>query len=409
MTFLVAASLAGAASLTSGIQYPGLAILLLGLIALWFPSARSTLRDNGWGGVDLAVITALCAIPIATIITMAVHPGWLWAELDNPSRYFAAAMVYVMVRLARPLKEALWIGLAIGCVGAFFHAVTTDGRAGAYINVISFGMVSMGLAVFAIVVAIFDQRRLVQLVLLLSAIGGVYAALDSGTRGSWIALLGLLVILPLLLPRQILKRYLLISLVIGLGVYFASQTIPSVSQRGASAVEGLKCWVLEDRICEGSVGVRLETAKSGLVFIHEAPFFGFGMSPAQELTKRALAEGLVDPALPVFDHFHNDMVETLMAQGIVGLGLYLGHVCFFLYLGWNSIARNAGSDIIEFAALLIVGIIAQLSFGLSHALMVHASSAAFFAISIAIMAGYLMNARYRQSPPKKVIADIHDS
>lgn len=384
-------------------------MLILGLVTLWIPSVRAKLCDNGWGALDLYVIVALCAIPIATIITMTVHPSWLWAELDNPSRYFVAAIVYTLIRLARPSKEALWVGLVIGCIGAFLQAVSTDGRAGAYINVISFGMVSMGLAVFTIVVAMFEERRLIQAVLLLSAIGGVYAALDSGTRGSWIALLGLLVILPLILPRQMLKRSLLASLVVGLGGFLVSQTIPNVSQRGASAVEGLKCWVFEDRICEGSVGVRLETAKSGLVFIHEAPVFGFGMSPAQELTKRALAEGLVDPALPVFDHFHNDMVETLMAQGIVGLGFYLSYVGFFLYLGWHSIARKGGSDTTEFAALLIVGIMAQLSFGLSHALMVHASSAAFFAISIAIMAGYLMNARYRQSPPKEVIADIHDS
>lgn len=369
----------------------GALLLVLGSIVLLFSRPRLGLsRQDAW--VMLAML-GFCLAGLWEVLVLQQE----WREFDKPSRFLLAIPATLLVMAYPPRLAWLWSGLVVGAVGVGAWAIWQKllvgvDRATGYTYVIQFGDISMLMGILCLAGlgwAMIQPRRKTWLgLLLLGALGGLLGSLLSGSRGGWVGLPFVLLVL-YAAYGETMSRRLKVALaalcVAGAAVAYAVPQF-GVQHRVNGAFEDIAQYVSgEGRT--SSVGARFEMWRGAGLLIAERPLLGWGESGYYREMNRLAEQGVINERVAErYGHPHNEFLNAFTKQGIVGLlsllALYLVPLKLF--------ARKLKAADMELRSLAVAGTllpVAYIDFGLTQSLMEHNSGAMVYAFWLAILWG----------------------
>lgn len=249
-----------------------------------------------------------------------------------------AALVLVAWRRVPPCTVALWWGAAFGALWAGGVALVRWLPSGVArvrlpdINAIPFGNLSLMLGALSLVsilrlsqISRSDFRGFtLQFLFGVAALAGLVASLLSGTRGGWVTLPVVAVVLflcqgaeirRLWSARSLRTRLLAVAGVVLVAAFAVWQALP----RAVALVEDLRGY-LHQGVTRTSVGLRLDMWHAAWVLFLQKPLMGWGEGAMMPELRRLIAAGELNEQARYFGfQLHSDVLDTLARRGLLGL------------------------------------------------------------------------------------------
>ncbi|WP_299231246.1 O-antigen ligase family protein [uncultured Halomonas sp.] len=337
----------------------------------------------------LPVVAALFAF--AWLLGASWHGETLQAfNLVWPTMLMAPMLLVLL--LFPPSTAWLWAGVLTGGVASgvsslwqrvVWDEVRSEGAGS--LNAILFGNFSLILAVFCLAGLgwAWGHRRssFWVVALLAGAIGGLLGSILSGTRGGWVTLPALVVVLWWVYGRGFKVIQVLSVVAVGVLAVVIVIMVPQtgVQQRIAGGVEHAQRYLQGERGVEH--GGRVEIWRGAVMLIAERPVYGWGSRGARTELERLGTEGLIDPKVAEYAHAHNDILDAWVRRGLLGvlalLMLYVVPAALF----WSGLDDPCPRQkaLATCALLLVVG---SFGFGLSYSFM-------FYPVGVTLYTGWL--------------------
>ncbi|WP_372972814.1 O-antigen ligase family protein [Marinobacter sp.] len=379
-----------ALSLNSGYSWGPAGLLICAIIsALWQRSPRLLIpgKDDAW------ITAAFLLFFMVALAEVALH-GSGSSELDKPSRFLFALVVLAFLNRYPPSPAWLWVGIALGAtggglIGVYHVFVQGMPRAGGSMNPIQFGNLSILLGLLSMC-AIFWQKEnrtkngLLTAFFGLSVILGILGALLSGSRGGWLALL----VVPIVLIGGYIRQFRKKSMIAGLvALTVAVSTLVGlagdiVEQRIDNAAAEFEAYQTHND-ASSSVGVRLELWKSAWLLGSSKPLLGWGTNGITEGKQQLIEAGKVKADVLRFSHAHNDYLDLFQKRGVPGLASMLALYLLPMVAFIREIRHQPDQRSMAFAGLATV--ICYAIFSLTQAFLEHNSGAMVYAFSIVLL------------------------
>ncbi|MBR9829731.1 MAG: O-antigen ligase family protein [Oceanospirillales bacterium] len=374
----------------SGYTY-GAALLLLGSFSLLYSRPALCLQKED---KQIMVVLALYSLVFCAQLLL---EGAGSSAYDRPSRFIFAVPVLLFVLAYPPRLAFIWSGLVVGSVLTAGWAIWQKlflgiERATGYTYVIQFGNISMLFGIFCLAglgwAAVQPNSRRWLLFLLLGALFGALGSLLSGSRGGWVGIPFVFLVLYRAYGRELSVRVrggvLTSVLALATLAYVLPQT--GVQARVEQAFHDIELYSSGESKMT-SLGARFEMWQGALTLIAEKPLTGWGWYGYQQGM-----QGLVDKGLVIQfaadNHAHNEYLDNFARHGILGLlsllALYLVPLRLF--------ARRLMSPDLELRALATAGTllaVAFMDFGLSQVFFGHNSGVMIYAFWLAVLWGTL--------------------
>jgi len=403
-------------SLVTGFGIGLAGFLFLFTACLWWRACGKALRAH-WPQTRWVLLALL--LHLAWLAWLAFGSGRARGAntLDAPARMCIAGAAMLVVQAGRPALRALWLGAAGGALlGAAFVAwqrlALGMERPGGLLNPITFGDLSLCLALLALVGTIdagavpptaAPARKGAPAMRWTAAAGivaGLAASLLTGSRGGWLALPAAFILLAVLarrlaLPRRLVLGVPLLACALALGAYAVPQT--GVRARVAVGISDVRLYLAGSPL-PTSIGVRLDLWKAGLRLAAEHPWTGID-TPAYKRRMRAwVAAGALSPAVfapPEPPHLHNDALQALVTRGIPGLfawsAILLAPFLFFRkQLARTDTYAEAGSQRRAAALAGMLVVLAYAAFGLSEVIFWSMKASLFYALLVFLLMGWCL-------------------
>ena len=308
--------------------------------------------------------------------------------LIAPSGYVIIGVALTVIALVQIFKKKISLSeiqqLFVSHVAtlAFFSFVLVNifldryhgNRAGGFTNQIKFGNTAVVLATASLIgfiYAEFDRHiRLEKALLLLGGVCGMLASLLSGSKGGWLSIL----IVSLLIFHSATKQFnwwkksLLVGLIVALlatGISLGARN--QVIDRINSGITGAKTWFETGRVTEYSVSVRLELWKAGLQIGAQHPLLGAGNEEFLRMIQESVDTGLSQPEIEHINNPHNELIGFFAEKGLVGvLSVLMVHALTFLMFYRSRHHPNRAVRALSMMGMLLVFL--YIEFGLSMAI-----------------------------------------
>nr|WP_298248821.1 O-antigen ligase family protein [uncultured Halomonas sp.] len=303
--------------------------------------------------------------------------GWL-----IPLPFWPLLAAVLMLWLARypPGVHVFWVAVCCGGLGAGLIALYESlmlGRARASndLNAILFGNLSLLLGLLSLLALVWCLRRNhawsygLACLAMLAGLSGILGSLLSGTRGGWIAM-PLLLLIWFWSTRGLLptgwKHGVIALLVV---VVFTAVFVPGSNITPRIAAIGPQLHQFQSGEAQGSVGLRLEMWRSGVMLWRDRPFLGWGEGAVTERVHALIAEGQLSPQIYRFRQLHSDVIDTAARRGLAGVTMLFLLYCVPLWLFWRRFRSVRGAEVQLMAgAGLMIGV-AFIAFGLSQSML----------------------------------------
>ncbi|GAA5235421.1 O-antigen ligase family protein [Verticiella sediminum] len=385
----------------AAVMLPALTLVMRGHTnAAYFFIALSTLAGawatRGAGRVDgpafradFGWLSLACAAPfIAVLWNQIVLGEFADRPYDAPARLaFAGAAAWWLAQIPYGrLRHVQW-GLCAGAMAgmlALLAATHHDRPEPPFATAITFGNLSllMGLCAWlALGWRLSRMPRLEALLKVAAGFCGVYASFLSQSRGGWLALPAVALMLLLLWRGHWRAKTIgaLASLAFLGGIYLGS---PMVQQRVAQASTELVDY-LQGRHTDSSVGLRLQFWEASLEMFASRPMTGVGPQNVRAGFQARASAGELDAAAARFTHSHNDVLWAMAGLGLPGLlalfALYAVPLAIFV-----RVARRGAPPQQAAACMGATVVVCFAVFGLTEAMFAITMNAAFYAGMIAI-------------------------
>lgn len=344
----------------------------------------------------LYVGLALCAPLLATFASEVRYDKFVFNLLDAPSRFVAAVpLLLALRRLPARVLAASDLSFALGAFASLGVIVFAphdwgDGRLGSrFLDPIHFGDVALVLGLMsALSLHWWRSDSKAARAFKFAGLGaGLLASVMTGSRGAWLAL-PLLILLLVVLRRRSGKSLLqwlwlpLAGIVLAAGAYWGSA---GVRERVASVAGDLVLY--RQGNLDTSIGIRLQLYRAAAREIPEHPVFGLGPNGFAESMTPLVAQGAVTPVAAQFGRgeTHNQMLAYTANYGLLGalagIALYLVPAMLF----WRSRAA-ADPGVRKAARLGLVFVLGFVVFGCTVETFDLKMIASFYAGVIAILA-----------------------
>lgn len=397
----IAAFYAMMLSIPSGYSV-GAVVLLVGSLVVLMRHVHGphplSVQDKTLCGLLLAFFTA-------TLIAV------LWHQddskyLDQAIRYLLAIPILIALRRVPVRIEWLWLGLALGLLGAAgvawwqIHLGEYSRAAGFLTSAIPFADISLTMAVWCLLGAWWAgvQRRPGWTALLLAgALGGAYAFIAAATRGGLVALPVLAVLIAVALVR---REHLRMIVVTCIGLVAATMLLftllPSSDTAESRYAGALTEWhnYMEKGDATNNVGSRLEAWKAALISIPEKPLLGWGHEDYKVQAQHLADTGRVAPFVTTLANTHNNFIEIWLHQGALGLIAFLA---LMITSFWYFCQRLRAPDLtVRILACCGASLPAAFSmYGLTQVILGRNNGAMFFVVSLAVLWAAMRQAEER--------------
>lgn len=340
-------------------------------------------------------IVAAFVLYLAGTVVSSLWSGFQWRSIDNPARIFIATAAIGLIVYAKPNGRWFWYGIFVGAIGAagialYQRFVLNIERAGGFHQIIMFGDIAMAMALMALAsTRQFAKSQLAPLPYI-AFLAGVVASVLSGTRGGWIAL-PLLFFVFYFFGKHASGRKLVLASLLVIGLSITAYVLPQsgVNQRFDALSNDIHQYQLGNP--NSSLGLRLETWKGAWKVFAEHPLLGVGRSNFNQSLTELISRNEVHPDVHVMYHAHNEILHALATEGIVGGGalvlLFGAPLLFFL----RHIHTGYACRSYAMAGLLLV--LSFIGFGMTQVLFSHHIGAAFYGMTVSVLAGLCMTTR----------------
>ena len=230
--------------------------------------------------------------------------------------------------------------------------------------------------------------------LLVSMAAGLagYASLLSGTRGGWISVPFLLMVLVATgSKRPVLANFfaIVVTLLMFLLAYLG---IDSVTSRIDSAWHELVRIIEMQAFTGGSVGTRFQMWWAAILLFMDYPIWGVGLGNYFEAKQVLIDQGMVTSSIKSFSYAHSDFFHYLAEMGLMGIVPLFGFFLSCLYLLFRHIEFNQSLAVM---ALLIL--VVRFDIGLTQVQFVYHYTTTLYAMMFAVIAGLMCNPYYRNA------------
>ena len=354
---------------------------------------------------------AMLFICVIFFIFVALLSLWLNGMPEDGNRYlrrimdefFWLAPIFFMFRGRRFPEAFIWFAFACATTIAGFiaiHEVLLTGvpkhnlRASGEFHPNVFGGISLGLTcITATGVSFFWRKSALGVIFLIfGTLMGITAVLFSSSRGTWIAVVILLLFVLIIYWHRLHIYTKVIALLIVATIPIVSYQIPIVQQRMEQAKEETVTYFHGTRDLASKdtpVGGRFEIWKAAWQMFAEHPYFGIGPNQYKATAKRFVQAGQWEASINSIDkhpHAHNQFLDALVTRGVPGfiaVSFLFGYSVLIFYRrihpGPTRIAR------LSFAGLLLV--IAYISCGLTDVSLHFEEQIVVYVFAIAVLFG----------------------
>lgn len=313
-------------------------------------------------------------------MTMGFVHGYKASYFEAYVPMLLAPFIVNAVVVARPHMNMLWLGagsaaVLAGLVASYQSLYLHMARAGgAMNNVIMFGDLAVVVGMFSAFGAFFGlsvhEPRWMRRYLLFGAAMGVWASLLSGTKGGWLSILMLSVLLVWMALRHWnWARRTAVAGAVLMGIVMAAFLAPPdlVVNRIINGLQGAHLWFTTGEITEGSVSIRLEMWNQALGMVVDKPLMGWtAEGSVVEFDQRLRQAGAGEVPGGRWIQAENDLLQTGIVHGLPGVAsnlfLYLGLLWGFIRIRQLDLECALWVGVATAGALLVV---LMLEFGLS--------------------------------------------
>lgn len=294
-------------------------------------------RDHGWvtkARTYYRIILAYCALLVLSLLYSADAAAGAPEVWRQVTRLTTPVMIIEMVSREKDARRYLYAFIAGGTLLAgigIFEAVVQDVSRppsmwhpvhGA--NILMFGLIGSA------VLAAFQRPHRVFLVL--ASILIAYAVYLTGTRGVWIAVALVLILLPFLHPALTVARKLAFAGIVAFVLIIVSLT-PLVQEGAQKAVSEIHEYQqLGQSTPSASLAKRFDMWKASFLMFKEHLLFGVGTGGWKRSLMEIVRDRLVPESITEYGNPHNIFIEALSSRGIIGLLAVLALIGFPLYL-----------------------------------------------------------------------------
>jgi O-antigen ligase len=392
-------------SLATGIGV-GLVSFLFFVTALWYWRDSWDALRLGW--TDSRWVILAFAAQLAFMVFYMLTRGRNPAVLESSWRMLMAATAMLAIQCARPGSRPLWWGiwggaLAAAAVAAWQRWVLDLDRAGGYMNPITFGDLSLVLALLSLasMLDVGAVRR--SWGPALGALGGFAGSLLSGSRGGWLVLpfaIALFIMQRRTVPRRLAVGLPLLACAMVLLAWFVPGT--GVRERVDVGLHDLSLY-LNGNPLPTSLSVRLELWKAALMLAREHPLLGIETAHYKAQMQAWIATGQLKPwvfAPPEPPHLHNDILQVLVTRGIPGLVFWIPTLLAPLLFFVRHLRLAPGPGAHYAAALAgVLLVLAYFCFGLTEVIFWSRKASAFYAVLVFVLMGFCLNAQATRATP----------
>lgn len=321
-------------------------------------------------------------------------------NIGEHMRFMLFIPVYLWMRRAQPRSAFLLYGVTIGAVlslviAAYDIIILDIPRARGSNHPIMFADMALALGFMAFVAkdALQGKTLIWRLLPVIALLAGITASIMSASRGAWIALPALFLILVILQWRLINLRYkvaiLLFSLVLPVLIYIVPAT--GVERRINDAWNDVDNYITGQTI-DTSLGIRFESWKAAYYMVVEHPLLGVGLGHFQQETQALVKKGVVLKGADDFNHTHNDYFYHLSVNGLTGLFLLVLMFIYPLRLFYKHLFSD-DAEIKAFSAAGVCLVVAFMHFSFSETLMIRSAPVSFYGFFVITLISLIYNRR----------------
>lgn len=374
----------------------GALLLFMGGIYAIFADKKKDLSKR-----DIFLLCILVFFTFEGVLNNVVH-GASASSYDKIIRIILVIPVFFLVRWSKPKEIVVWLSVVIGASLAGILAIYEKfflgiGRVGGANNPIQFGNLALLMGFFclagmgwAISQPKGSKRNLYIILLILGALSGVLASLLSGSRGGWVGIPFVLLVLFKAYHNLYSIRTKLIAFFVAILTIFVMFNTPSlhVKDRVDAAVHDIEQYKIGNT--DTSVGLRFEVWRGAALLIKEKPIMGWGKDGYRTGMQDIVNNYDIAPRVASFGHAHNEIIDKTAKQGLLGfislMLLYLVPIWYF-----SPYLKHQDYSIRALAAAGTILPVAYIDFGLTQGFMSHNSGVMMFAVWLMLWAAYLKN------------------
>jgi len=383
-------------AIPSGYAWGGALLLLAGL---WLLAKKEIPIFERADRVMLATLLAYALVTIA----MTLWLGNKHSDIDRASR--ALMVMPVLLLLLRvPVRLALlWAGVILGailaCALAWWQTeIQGVRRPMGFQDVIGFSNVALVFAAFCAAGLrwIKTQRRYTtawRIALSLGMLCSLYAAMISGSRGSWVAFPVIVAVFAIaLLSRRNLRYAVLCVIALGCVIVVLFNTPDSALRTRYQ--DGLRdITQYQQNKTDTSIGARFELWRAAIINLQQRPVWGWNVADYRHALENLVQQGRVTkPVLRYPDNVHNNYLDAWVFLGLPGL---LGVLLLYGVPLWHF-GRYLRDNKPAVQAIALCGATLSTSywcFSLTQVVLGHHSTTLFYLMSLVICWGALRHAR----------------
>ncbi len=299
--------------------------LLLGLAATFYIINKQwpdtyVIKDYPWFLIGLIAWCMLIAVQ------MIVMNSWSGKTIEVILRFLSGVVILTFLAKSPSLflKRIEW-GIVLGTVSSFIYALLTTSiyhypRAyNFFMCPIMFGNISLLLGFWSLASFYWDENPSLfkKIVKFIAFFVGIYTSILSGSRGGWVAIPLLTILLFTLLKTHFYLniRYKVIFFISC--IFLSILSVGSIYNRLGTIPEQLKLYTMKN--ADSSTGQRLEMWKGALLIFKENPILGIGKGNFQESIKKLADQGIVSNVIEKHKHAHNEALFMMAEFGSLGL------------------------------------------------------------------------------------------
>lgn len=351
---------------------------------------RSGVRD--WWSVVKAhwpVMLAMSALPASLLL----HQLANGARPDIPYLYLRFGLFVVLAwgllqlrgDVLRQFQWGLIVGPIISAVWMHAVALAVQGRPqqlGLY-NVIPFSNLTLLMGMLAVVSIGWGRRDDYAGIALklLSGSAGLYTAYLSSTRGTWVAIPVLVLVVLMTTDRLTARSRTALFVLLTGSVALVGYCSATVRSRVDVAVQHLTIFFSQS-VVDTAEGARLQLWSASIEMFKAHPWTGVGPDGFRGAIDAMQRAGDITPWAAAYEHSHNDVLYAAATLGVFGamavVAMYVVPVLFFLrHMRCGDPVRRAAA---------VMGLATSLSFlvfGLTEVMFFIATTNAFYTLILA--------------------------
>ena len=370
--------------------------IAIGLFLLSCGYLLVSVRSYKFNNKELFYIGAAAVFPllVAAYIYFSSETGL--AKLDNPSRFLLVIPIFLAIRCSSVNVNYLHWGILFGAflIGSialyqrnWLGIDRVYGSISGLKSPIIFGNIGLVLGVLVPTTYLTIKKtmgRWAPLWVALGTVAGLYASILSGTRGGWIAMPLLMLLVGNLMPKGGRIKSLLILLAVAVVFVALSYFDPQVKNRIGGAYSELYKVLVMGEVSNGSVGLRFQMWHAAWLEFLQHPITGVGLGQYYNEKLLLIKAGVVSSAVERFQFAHNEPVHILAEMGLLGFtSLMMMYLSSFLL----CIHYKKTKPTLAMAGLLIV--CTRFDISLSQVQLAYQTTTLFYAILFAIVAGFM--------------------